>query len=120
MRRVLTAALLAVSLLSSVLAARVSLAVTLPPQHAQFVGRVIELVNVERQRVGRQPLVANAALMQAAQDYAGVMGDGTCFSHACGSTLVQRINGSGYTSWTAAGAQLMASPEMPEALSSDR
>jgi uncharacterized protein YkwD len=118
MRRVLTTALLAVSLLVSLLAAQVSFAVTLPPQHGQFVARVIELVNVERQRVGRSPLAANAALMRMAQDYAGVMGDGTCFSHACGSTLGQRINQSGYTDWTAAGENIALGQATPEAVMS--
>jgi uncharacterized protein YkwD len=116
MRRVLTTALLAVFLLVSLVAAQVSLAVTLPPQHSQYVARVIELVNVERQRVGRSPLVANAALMQGAQTYAGVMGDGTCFSHSCGSTLVQRINGAGYTNWTAAGENIALGQSTPEAV----
>jgi uncharacterized protein YkwD len=116
MRRVLTTALLAVCLLLSLVAAQVSLAVTLPPQHGQFVARVVELVNVERQRIGRQPLAANAALMGMAQNYAGVMGDGTCFSHACGSRLVDRINGSGYTNWTAAGENIALGQATPEAV----
>ena len=76
MRRVLTIALLAAVMLLSPFAAQVSFSATLPPNHAQSVARVIDLVNVERQRAGRQPLVANAALMQASQGYAGVLGDG--------------------------------------------
>ena len=69
MRRVLTLALLAVlvgSVVLSPLAAHVSLAVTLPPQHAQFVARVLEIVNVERQNAGLGPLTANTALTSAA------------------------------------------------------
>jgi uncharacterized protein YkwD len=114
MRRALTLALLVLFVLLSPLIAQVSLAVTLPPGHAQFVARVIELVNVERQRAGLQPLAANAALTQSAQDYAGVMGDGTCFSHSCGSTLGERINRAGYANWTAVGENIALGQATPE------
>src|SRR5262245_30701895 len=59
MRRALAAALLAASILLSPLTAQLTHAATLPTQHATFIARVIELVNVERQRVGAPPLVAN-------------------------------------------------------------
>ena len=116
MRRVLSIILFVVCLLVSPLAAQVSFSATLPPQHGQFVARVIELVNVERGRIGRQPLAANAALTRAAQDYAGVMADTACFSHRCGSTLVERINGSGYTNWTAAGENIAMGQSSPESV----
>ena len=102
MRRVLTIALLAASSLLSPNVAEVADAATLPVQHAQFIARVIELVNAERQRAGQPPLTASGPLARAAQTYAGVMADGTCFGHVCGSTLVERINGAGYENWTAA------------------
>ena len=93
MRRALAITLLAASSLLSPLAAQVADAATLPVPHASFVARVIALVNVERQSVGAPPLMANGALTRAAQTYAGVMADnGTCFSHTCGSTLVERID----------------------------
>jgi uncharacterized protein YkwD len=114
MRRVLAIALLAASILLSPLATQIVHAATLPVQHATFVARVIELVNVERQRVGAPPLVANGALTRAAQTYAGVLTDGTCFSHTCGSTLVQRIDGSGYTGWSAAGENIALGQATPE------
>jgi hypothetical protein len=114
MRRVLALALLAFGVLLSPLATEVSFSATLPPQHAQYVGQVIDLVNVERQRVGRSPLVANAALMQAAQGYAGVMGDGTCFSHTCGSTMVQRINEAGYANWTGIAENIALGQSSPQ------
>jgi uncharacterized protein YkwD len=116
MRRALTLALLVLSVLLSPLIAQVSLAVTLPPEHAQFVAKVIELVNVERQRAGLQPLAANAALTQSAQDYAGVLGDGTCFSHTCGSTLSERINRAGYANWTAVGENIALGQATPESV----
>lgn len=116
MRRALTIALFVVCLLLSPLAVQVSFSATLPPQHGQYVARVIELVNVERQRVGRPPLAANTALTRGAQDYAGVMADTACFSHRCGSTLVERINGSGYTNWTAAGENIAMGQSSPESV----
>jgi uncharacterized protein YkwD len=62
MRRALTIALLAASLLLSPLVGQTALAATMPVNHAQFMTRVIDLVNVERQRVGLQPLTANGPL----------------------------------------------------------
>jgi uncharacterized protein YkwD len=117
MRRALLLVLLTASVLVSPLVAQVSLAVTLPPQHAQFVARVLELVNVERQNVGLSPLTANTALMSAAQGYAGVMGDSTCFAHDCnGSTLSGRINQAGYANWTNVGENIALGQTTPEAV----
>jgi uncharacterized protein YkwD len=114
MRRVLTIALLAASLLLSQVA-QVALAATLPVNHAQFVTRVIELVNAERQRAGLSPLVANGPLTRAAQDYAGVLGDGSCFAHDCGgTTLAQRIDRAGYVNWTVAGENIALGQSTPE------
>jgi uncharacterized protein YkwD len=114
MRRVLIIALLAALSLLTPLVANVASAATLPPNHAQFVARVVELVNVERQRVGVPPLVANPALTRAAQDYAGVMGDGTCFAHNCDGTLGSRIDRAGYKDWTALAENIALGHTTPE------
>lgn len=116
MRRALAIALLVVSSLLSPIVAQGALAATLPPNHAQFVARVLELVNVERQKVGAAPLSSHSALTYAAQSYAAVMSDTSCFSHSCGSSLVQRIDGSGYTNWTAAAENIALGQTTPEAV----
>lgn len=115
MRRALLVALLAAISLLSPLAAQPARAATVPLQHAQFQARILELVNAERQRAGLTPLVANGALTRAAQTYAGVLADGSCFGHGCGSTLVQRIDGAGYANWTAAGENIALGQTTPEA-----
>jgi uncharacterized protein YkwD len=118
MRRALAVALLAAMFVLAPFAARPAQAATVPTQHAQFQARVIELVNAERQRVGAPPLVANGALTRAAQSYAGVLADGTCFAHNCGSSLVQRIDQAGYTNWTGAGETIALGQSTPEAVMS--
>ncbi|MFN8636093.1 MAG: CAP domain-containing protein [Chloroflexota bacterium] len=116
MRRALAIMLLVVSSLLSPVVSQAALAAALPPSHDQYVARVLELVNVERQKVGSAPLVTNSALTYAAQTYAAVMSDTSCFSHTCGSTLVQRIDGSGYTNWTAAAENIALGQPTPEAV----
>ena len=116
MRRLLIAVLLAASTLLAPFAASPILAATIPPSHAQFVARVIELVNVERQNAGLPPLTANEPLTRASQGYAIVLADGTCFGHACGSTLVDRPLQAGYTGWLALGENIAAGQTTPEAV----
>jgi uncharacterized protein YkwD len=116
MRRALAVALLAAMSMLSPFGAQPAQAATVPVQHAQFQARVIELVNVERQRIGLPPLVASGALTRAAQAYAGVLADGSCFGHGCGSTLVQRINQAGYANWMAAGENIALGQVTPEAV----
>ena len=91
-------------------------AATRPTNHAQFVARVIELTNAERKKVGAPALVAHAALTQAAQDYAVVLADGSCFSHSCRSTLTQRLDRAGYTNRTTWGENIAWGQSTPEAV----
>lgn len=115
MRRVLSIALVVVSLLAlAPPLAPAANAATLPPNHAQFVARVVELVNAERQRAGLPPLVANGALMQASQGYAGEMADTGCFNHACGSSMRERVERAGYTEWTALAENIAFGYATPE------
>jgi uncharacterized protein YkwD len=116
MRRLFASALLAVLALLMPLAAQVGLAATRPPSHAQFVQRVVELVNGERQRAGLPPLVVNAALTRAAQEYSGVLADGSCFAHNCGSTLTERLERAGYTERRAWAENIAAGQSSPEAV----
>jgi uncharacterized protein YkwD len=117
MRRALFAVLLAASILVGPSSASPALAAGLPANHAQFVARVIELVNAERQRVGQPPLTANAALTRASQAYAILLADGTCFAHDCGGTSpLQRALAAGYpTNWLAMGENIAAGQATPEA-----
>jgi uncharacterized protein YkwD len=114
MRRVLAALLLAVWTVLAPSAAPSALAAGLPANHAQFVARVIELVNIERQRAGLQPLAANGPLTRAAQGYAIVLADGSCFAHTCGSSPDQRIANAGYTNWSAWGENIAFGQSTPE------
>jgi uncharacterized protein YkwD len=116
MRRALTIALLAASLLLSPLVGQTALAATMPVNHAQFMTRVIDLVNVERQRVGLQPLTANGPLTRSAQAYANVMADGTCFAHDCDGSLASRIDRAAYMNWTAAAENIALGQSTPESV----
>jgi uncharacterized protein YkwD len=116
MRRGLVSALLAVSALIASLAANVALAATVPVNQAQSVQRVVDLVNAERQKVGLSPLTSNGLLTQAAQSYAVVLADGSCFGHECGSTLDQRLDQVGYTGRSAWGENIASGFATPEAV----
>jgi hypothetical protein len=96
LRRLLVAVLLAISTLLTPFSPPTVLAAGLPANHAQFVARVFERINAERQRVGLPPLTPNGSLTRAAQGYATVLADGSCFGHECGSTIVGRANQAGY------------------------
>jgi len=114
MRRLLAAVVLAVSTLLTSFAAPYAQAASLPANHAQFVTRVVELVNVERQKAGVPALNVNAALTRAAQDYSAVLADGSCFDHNCGSTPSDRLAQAGYTNWTNRGENIAGGQKTPE------
>jgi uncharacterized protein YkwD len=115
-RRVLAAVLLAASTLLASMTASLALAATVPLNHAQFVTRLVDLVNAERQRANLPALTANGALSRSAQGYAIVLADGTCFAHDCGSQLVQRALGAGYNNWLNLGENIAAGHLTPEAV----
>jgi uncharacterized protein YkwD len=118
MRRLLGIALLVASTLVVALAGQVTLAATLPVNHAQFVQRVIDLVNVERQQAGLAPLTVNAALTQSAQNYSAVLVDSGCFGHSCGTTLDQRLDQVGYTDRAAWAENIASGQQTPESVMS--
>jgi uncharacterized protein YkwD len=113
MRRLLAAVLIAAVLLAAPVTPAAH-AAGLPLNHAQFVARVVQLVNAERQRVGAAALTANGPLTRAAQGYAVVLADGSCFAHTCGSTPDQRIVAAGYTNWSAWGENAAFGQSTPE------
>ena len=114
MPRRLLAAVLASTVLLTAPVTPAAQAAGLPLNHAQFVARLVQLVNVERQRVGAALLTANGPLTRAAQGYAVVLADGSCFAHDCGSTPDQRIAAAGYTHWTAWGENAAFGQSTPE------
>jgi uncharacterized protein YkwD len=91
-------------------------AATLPADHAQLVAKVVELTNKERTNRGLKALVVHSALTRAAQDYAAVLADGSCFGHSCGSTLSQRLDRAGYTNRRAWGENIAWGYTTPEAV----
>ena len=64
----------------------------------ELINRVVELTNVERAKVGLQPLTLNLQLADAAQDHSNDMAQDDFFSHtgADGSTVGTRVQDSGY------------------------
>ena len=52
--------------------------------HDATIARVLELTNLERQKVGAPPLLASSELTSAAQGYSVVLASGECFEHTCG------------------------------------
>lgn len=78
--------------------------------------RVVELANLERQRAGLPPLGINPQLAVAAQGYAIVLAEGSCFSHTCGPipSFVQRSEQAGYTAWVWLGENIAAGQGTPE------
>jgi len=116
MRRLVATAVLALSTLLLPLVAQVTFAYTLPAGHAQYVQRVVELINIERQRVGLAPVRSNPALTYAAQRYAEVMADSSCFGHDCGSTLGERYAQAGYLDPQAWAENIAAGQLTPDAV----
>ena len=80
--------------------------------------RVLELTNVERQKVGAPPLLASAELNRAAQSYSDVLATTGCFEHTCGPVpdMAARIGQSGYQGWTAIAENIAWGYPSPEAV----
>ena len=78
--------------------------------------RVIELTNVERQKVGLAPVVANPTLANSAQTYSQVLATGECWAHDCGPTpeLSDRVVNAGYTNYSKLGENLAGGQKTPE------
>ena len=80
--------------------------------------RVIELTNLEREKAGLTPVVANPTLAQSAQTYSEVLATGDCWAHTCGPTpeLSNRVADAGYTNWSKLGENLAGGQRTPEAV----
>jgi uncharacterized protein YkwD len=83
---------------------------------ADDAAQIVELTNVERQKAGLPPLVANLELEAAARSYAGVLAGGECWAHTCGPEpdFAKRAQAAGYSGWTTLGENLAAGQRSPE------
>lgn len=111
MKRVLSAGLVLFGLLLS----HVPLAVAAADTDVS-VARVLELTNIERQKVGAPPLVASSELTSAAQAYSVVLASSGCFAHTCGPVpdMADRLGQAGYQGWTAIAENIAAGYPTPE------
>lgn len=89
-----------------------------PPFNAVAAHKVLDLGNAERLKAGLPPLSEDARLDQAAGAYAVVLATADCFGHTCGAApeMANRIEGAGYTTWTAIGENIAAGYPTPEAV----
>jgi uncharacterized protein YkwD len=94
----------------------VSSAGAAPADQGSVVGRVVELTNAERQKLGLAPLTLSPELQAAAQGYSEVLASGDCFDHTCGPVpdLAERDSEAGYSDWTTLGENLAAGYATPE------
>ena len=93
-------------------------AATEPADKTDFVGRVLELTNAERQNAGLSPLALSPALEDAAQSYSEVLASSGCFDHTCGPVpnFADRDGQAGYADWTDIGENIAAGFPTPEAV----
>jgi len=98
------------------LAVVVGLVAPAPALADDTTARLIELTNVERQKHGLPPLVANPSLGKAAQAYAELLASTSCWGHDCGPVpdFSQRISLAGYMGWTIVGENLAGGQPTPE------
>ncbi len=88
------------------------------PETDAAVARVLELTNVERERVGVPPLALSTELTSAAQSYSVVLATSGCFAHTCGPVpdMAERVGEAGYQGWTAIAENIAAGYPTPEAV----
>ena len=81
-----------------------------PTVREPIVAAVIALSNAERAKAGLEPLRRNESLVQAAQEYAGVLAPGPCFAHTCPPVpaMAERAERAGYTGRTWIGENISA------------
>jgi uncharacterized protein YkwD len=86
--------------------------------NSAHIARVLELTNVERQKVGAPPLAVSNELSSAAQAYSVVLATSGCFAHTCGPVpdMVDRMTQAGYQGWTALAENIAAGYPTPEAV----
>lgn len=80
-----------------------------------YIDRVVQLTNIERQKLGLLPLKFNSQLARAAQEHTNNMAKGDFFSHINpnGSTMGSRISATGYR-FTYAAENIYAGGNTPE------
>jgi len=105
-------------LLAGLLVAQTGTVAAAPPQNDLLIARVMELTNLERQKVGLGPLALSPELGGAAQDYSQVLATSGCFEHTCGAVpnFAERAARSGYTGWTALAENIAAGYPTAEAV----
>jgi uncharacterized protein YkwD len=89
-----------------------------PADNNDFIGRVLELTNAERQSAGLAPLELSPALEDSAQSYSQVLASSGCFDHTCGPvpSFADRDSMAGYADWTNIGENIAAGFPTPEAV----
>jgi uncharacterized protein YkwD len=89
-----------------------------PLDKNDFVGRVLELTNAERQNAGLAPLELSPELEDSAQSYSQVLASSGCFDHTCGPVpnFADRDGQAGYTDWTDIAENIAAGFPTPEAV----
>ena len=114
LRALLSSALVAAGLLLG----RAPLIASADAQHDATVARVLELTNLERQKIGADPLVLSPELSSAAQSYSDVLATTGCFEHTCGPVpdMADRIVQSGYQGLTALAENIAFGYPTPEAV----
>ena len=82
------------------------------------IARVLELTNIERQKVGAPPLAVSPELSNAAQSYSEVLATTGCFEHSCGPVpdVAARLVKSGYQGWTGWAENIAWGYPSPEAV----
>lgn len=88
------------------------------PENDAAVARVLELTNIERQRVGVPALALSTELTDAAQTYSVVLATSGCFAHTCGPVpdMADRLGQAGYQGWTAIAENIAAGYPTPDAV----
>jgi hypothetical protein len=86
------------------------------PETDVAIARVLELTNIERQKVGVPPLALSTELTSAAQSYSVVLATSGCFAHTCGPVpdMADRLDQAGYQGWTAIAENIAAGYPTPE------
>jgi uncharacterized protein YkwD len=116
--RSLRALLRGTSIVLVLLMLNVPMAATAAPDMNATLIRVLELTNIERQKVGAPPLRLSVELNIAAQAYSQVLASSDCFAHTCGPVpeMADRMGRAGYQNWTALGENIAAGYPTPEAV----
>lgn len=109
-RTACAAAVLVASVVANVASAAPSDAVVAEQQ------QVVALVNQQRAEAGLAPLTVSESLTQEAQGYADWMASANFFSHTApdGSTITNRAEAAGYSTWTYLAENLAAGQSSPE------